>query len=202
MSGPFLTNVWPREVPSFRAHALALFDAFEILGGRILHAIEAHLGLPGDFLERATKDGNSVLRLLRYPPADFSGPALRAGPHEDINAITLLVGAEEAGLEILNRDGTWLAVNPPSGAVVVNIGDMLARLTNDVLPSTTHRVANPAPERGGVARYSMPFFLHFRSDFIIETLPKCVTPARPNRYPKPITAGAFLEERLREIRLA
>jgi isopenicillin N synthase-like dioxygenase len=102
----------------------------------------------------------------------------------------------------LNRDGTWLAINPPPGAVVVNIGDMLARLTNDVLPSTTHRVVNPAPERRGVARYSMPFFLHFRTDFVIETLPECITPARPNRYPRPITAGAFLEERLREIRLA
>jgi len=199
--GPLLDNVWPAEVPTFREHALALFAAFESLGGRVLHAIDSHLGLADDRLESATRGGNSVLRLLRYPPADFTGPSLRAGPHEDINAITLLLGAEEAGLEILGRDGTWMAINPPPGAVVVNIGDMLARLANDVLPSTTHRVVNPTPERHGVARYSMPYFLHFRSDFLIETLPQCVSAQRPNRYPTPITAGDFLEERLREIRL-
>jgi isopenicillin N synthase-like dioxygenase len=199
--GPLLDNVWPAEVPSFREHALALFAAFESLGGRLLRAIDSHLGLAVGLLADATRDGNSVLRLLRYPPADFTGPALRAGPHEDINAITLLLGAEEAGLEILDRDGTWLAINPPAGAVVVNIGDMLARLTNDHLPSTTHRVVNPTPERRGVARYSTPFFLHFRSDFLIETLPQCVTAGRPDRYPTPITAGDFLEQRLREIRL-
>ena len=198
---PLLDNVWPAEVPSFRQHALALFGAFESLGGRLLHAIDSHLGLAGGLLESATRGGNSVLRLLRYPPADFTGPSLRAGPHEDINAITLLLGAEEAGLEILDRDGTWLAINPPAGAVVVNIGDMLARMTNDVLPSTTHRVVNPTPDRRGVARYSMPFFLHFRADFLVETLPQCVTAERPNRYPIPITAGDFLDQRLREIRL-
>jgi isopenicillin N synthase-like dioxygenase len=199
--GPLRDNVWPAEVPAFRDHAIALFAGFEALGGRLLRAIEAHLGLAEGMLAAATARGNSVLRLLRYPPADFTGPSLRAGPHEDINAITLLLGAEEAGLEILDRDGTWLAVNPPPGAVVVNIGDMLARLTNDVLPSTTHRVVNPSTARAGMARYSMPFFLHFRSDFVIETLPQCVGPGRPNRYPQPITADAFLEQRLKEIRL-
>jgi len=200
-SGPLSDNVWPAEVPPFRDHAIALFAAFETLGGRILRAVEAHLALVEGTLARATLEGNSVLRLLHYPPVDFSGPSLRAGPHEDINAITLLLGAEEAGLEILDRDGTWLAVNPPPGAVVVNIGDMLARLTNDQLPSTTHRVANPSAERRGVARYSTPFFLHFHSDFVIETLAQCVGPERPNRYPQPITAGAFLQQRLQEIRL-
>ena len=95
-----------------------------------------------------------------------------------------------------------MAINPPPGAVVVNIGDMLARLTNDVLPSTTHRVVNPTPERRGRARYSMPFFLHFRPDFVIETLPGCISDERPNRYPAPITAMAFLEQRLREIGLS
>ncbi len=199
--GPLRENVWPAEVPAFRDHALALFAGFEALGGRLLRAIEAYLGLAEGMLAAATAGGNSVLRLLHYPPADFTGPSLRAGPHEDINAITLLLGAEEAGLEILNRDGTWLAVNPPPGALVVNIGDMLARLTNDVLPSTTHRVVNPTAARARVARYSMPFFLHFRSDFVIETLPQCLGPGRPNHYPQAITAEAFLEQRLREIRL-
>ncbi|MGH7024412.1 MAG: isopenicillin N synthase family dioxygenase [Caulobacteraceae bacterium] len=204
--GPALDNVWPAEVPAFREHALALFSAFEALGGAILGAIGAHLRLPPGLLEDAVRGGNSVLRLLRYPPmnvaGDFAGPSVRAAPHEDINAITLLLGAEEAGLELLDRNGDWLPIVPPSGAMVINIGDMLARLTNDVLPSTTHRVVNPAPERRGVARYSMPFFLHFRGDFLIRTLPGCVTPDRPDRYPSPITAGEFLDERLREIRLA
>ena len=100
---------------------------------------------------------------------------MRAGAHEDINVITLLLGAEEAGLEVKDRDGAWIAINPPPGALVCNIGDMLQRLTNHVLPSTTHRVVNPAPERRGFARYSTPFFLHFEPDFLIETLPACVS---------------------------
>lgn len=195
-------NVWPDEPPGFRDNALWLFGALETLGERFLRAIARGLGLAPDYFEPAVKDGNSVLRLLHYPPAAFDGPHIRAGAHEDINSITLLLGAEEAGLEVLDRDGGWLAINPPPGAVVVNIGDMLARLTNDVLPSTTHRVVNPAPERRGVARYSTPFFLHFRPDFLIETLPGCVSAARPNRYPEPITADDFLQKRLTEIGLA
>jgi isopenicillin N synthase-like dioxygenase len=199
---PALKNVWPAEVPDFRAHAQGLFAALEALGGKILAAIGLYLDLEPGLLEGAARKGNSVLRLLHYPSADFDGPSLRASPHEDINAITLLLGAEEAGLEILDRGGAWLAINPPPGAVVVNIGDMLARLTNDILPSTTHRVVNPTAARRGVARYSMPFFLHFRSDFLIETLPECVTRERPSRYPEPITVGGFLSQRLKEIGLA
>jgi isopenicillin N synthase-like dioxygenase len=200
--GPLLDNLWPAEVPAFRGDAVALYEAFEALGGEILAAIGVFLDLEPGFLEDSVRGGDSVLRLLHYPASDFTGPAVRAGPHEDINAITLLLGAEEAGLELLNRDGSWLPVNPPPGAVVVNIGDMLARLTNDVLPSTTHRVVNPTPARRGVARYSMPFFLHFRSDFLIRTLAECVSADRPDRYPEPITAGDFLKQRLRQIRLA
>ncbi len=199
--GPLLDNLWPDEVPAFQADALALYAAFEALGGEILTAIGVFLDLESGFLEDAVRGGDSVLRLLHYPASDFAGPAVRAGPHEDINAITLLLGAEEAGLELLNRDGTWLPINPPSGTVVINIGDMLARLTNNVLPSTTHRVVNPAAARRGVARYSMPFFLHFRSDFLIRTLPGCVSAERPDRFPEPIAAGEFLQQRLREIRL-
>ena len=140
-------NVWPDEIADFRGETLWLFHALETLGIRLMRAIADHLGEPADTFEAAVTGGDSILRLLHYPPAGFDGPAIRAGAHEDINAITLLLGAEEAGLEILDRDGRWLAIDPPPGAVVVNIGDMLARLTNDVLPSTTHRVVNPAPER-------------------------------------------------------
>ena len=102
----------------------------------------------------------------------------------------------------MTRDGRWIPVAPKAGELVVNIGDMLQRLTNGLLRSTTHRVVNPPAERRGFARYSMPFFLHFRSDFLIETLPNCITPERPNLYPEPITADEYLQERLREIKLA
>ena len=194
-------NVWPSEVPRFRVHETWLYNGLEYLGDRILSAIARYLGLAIDWFAPATHLGNSVLRLLHYPPAPFDGPNVRAAAHEDINTITLLLGAEEAGLELLDRDGAWLPVNPPPGSVVCNIGDMLQRLTNDMLPSTTHRVVNPPPERRGVARYSTPFFLHFAPDFLIETLPGCISAERPNRYPVPITADAYLEQRLREIGL-
>ncbi|MDB5691251.1 MAG: isopenicillin synthase family oxygenase [Alphaproteobacteria bacterium] len=194
-------NVWPEEVRSFHDTFLELFAAFDKTGLRILQAIARYLGLAPDFFEDTVRDGNSVLRLLHYPPIPGDGPNVRAGAHEDINTITLLIGAEEAGLQLLDRDGNWLPVTPKPGELAVNIGDMLQRLTNNVLRSTTHRVVNPPPERRGHSRYSMPFFLHFRPDFLIETLPDCITPARPNLYPEPITAHDFLLERLREIKL-
>jgi isopenicillin N synthase-like dioxygenase len=195
-------NVWPAELPAFKPATQGLFNALDELGQRVLRAIARYLGLADDAFVDPTRDGNSVLRLLHYPPVPADAPGVRAGAHEDINAITLLLGAEEAGLELLDRDGRWLPINPPPGSVVCNIGDMLQRMTNHVLPSTTHRVVNPAPERRGVARYSTPFFLHFRPDYLIETLPSCVSAERPDRYPEPITADAYLRQRLREIRLA
>jgi isopenicillin N synthase-like dioxygenase len=195
-------NVWPAELPRFQTATLGLYRALDDLGGRVLSAIARYLNLADDAFEDPTRDGNSVLRLLHYPPIPSDAIGVRAGAHEDINTITLLLGAEEAGLELLDRDGRWLPVNPPPGSVVCNIGDMLQRLTNHVLPSTTHRVVNPAPQRRGTARYSTPFFLHFRPDFVIQTLPSCVTAGRPDRYPESITADAYLRERLREIRLA
>jgi isopenicillin N synthase-like dioxygenase len=195
-------NPWPDEVPSFRADIYALFLALDALGAELLRSIALFLGLREDFFSEPTRDGNSVLRLLHYPPTRSNAQGVRAEAHEDINVITLLLGAEEAGLQLLTRDGRWLDVSPPEGALVVNIGDMLQRLTNHVLPSTTHRVVNPAPERAHLPRYSIPFFLHFAPDYVIETLPGCATPDNPNRYPSPITAQDYLYERLREIRLA
>jgi isopenicillin N synthase-like dioxygenase len=195
-------NVWPQEVQSFRDTFLELFAAFDTAGLRILEAIARHLGLAPDYFADTVRDGNSVLRLLHYPPIPGDGPNVRAGAHEDINTITLLLGAEEAGLQLLDRDGQWLPVAPNEGELVVNIGDMLQRLTNNVLRSTSHRVVNPPPERRGRSRYSMPFFLHFRPDFVIETLPGTVSAERPNLYPEPISSHDFLMERLREIKLA
>jgi isopenicillin N synthase-like dioxygenase len=194
-------NVWPAEVESFRDTFLELYDTFDRTGLRILEAIARHLGLAPDYFEDTVRDGNSVLRLLHYPPVPKEGPNVRAGAHEDINTITLLLGAEEAGLQLLDRDGDWLPITSKEGELVVNIGDMLQRLTNNVLRSTTHRVVNPPPERRGFSRYSMPFFLHFRSDFLIETLPDCISAERPNLYPEPITADDYLQQRLREIKL-
>ena len=194
-------NVWPDEVEGFRQDVGALYSALDRLGARLLRAVAHHLGRGCDGLEPAARDGDSILRLLHYPPLLAGAQGVRAGAHEDINAITLLLGAQEAGLELLDRDGRWLAVSPPAGSLVVNVGDMLQRLTNHRLPSTSHRVVNPSTDRLGVARYSMPFFVHFAPDYRIETLPGCITPERPNRYPEPITARAFLEQRLSEIGL-
>jgi isopenicillin N synthase-like dioxygenase len=194
-------NLWPDEVPGFRSEVYGLFEGLDGLGKRVLRAIARYLGVGDDFFEEPVRYGNSILRLLHYPPVPADSPHVRAGAHEDINVITLLLGAEEAGLELLDRDGQWLAVDAPPGGVVCNIGDMLQRLTNHRLPSTTHRVVNPALERRGFSRYSKPFFLHFQPDYVIETLPGCVAPGRPDRYPEPITADGFLRERLREIKL-
>ena len=194
-------NVWPEEVESFKATFLELFAAFDAAGAKLLAAIARYLDLPHDYFVDTVRDGNSILRLLHYPPIPGDGPNVRAGAHEDINTITLLLGAEEAGLQLLDKDGDWLPVTPKPGELAVNIGDMLQRLTNNVLKSTTHRVVNPPPERRGISRYSMPFFLHFRSDFCIETLPNCISEERPDLYPVPITADEYLQERLREIKL-
>ncbi|SIN59817.1 Isopenicillin N synthase [Parasphingorhabdus marina DSM 22363] len=195
-------NIWPDEVNGFRECYLELFAAFDKAGARILEAIARYLELQPDFFVDTVRDGNSVLRLIHYPPVPEDSPAVRAAAHEDINTITLLIGAEEAGLELLDKQGNWRPVTPGPGELAVNIGDMLQRLTNNRLPSTTHRVVNPAPERRGHSRYSMPFFLHFRPDYLIETLPQCVGSNHPDLYPEPITAHQYLQQRLREIGLA
>ena len=195
-------NIWPARPEGFRDTFIELFAAFDRAGDRLLSGIARHLGLAPDWFDPAVADGNSVLRLLHYPPIAPDAEGVRAGAHEDINLITLLLGAEEAGLELLDREsGRWLQIKPPEGAMVVNVGDMLQRLTNHLRPSTTHRVTNPPPERRGHSRYSMPFFLHPAPDFLIETLPGTVTSENPNRYESPITAHDYLHERLVEIGL-
>ena len=195
-------NVWPARPDEFRAVFSELYRQFDAAGATILARIATYLGLDEHWFDAGIDQGNSVMRLLHYPPLDgLDGEAIRAGAHGDINLITLLLGAEEAGLELLTREGTWIPANPPAGALVVNVGDMLERLTNHRLPSTIHRVRNPNPARAAFSRYSMPFFLHFRSDFPIRTLPQCITAKHPDRYPVPILADEFLQQRLREIGL-
>jgi isopenicillin N synthase-like dioxygenase len=195
-------NLWPAEVPEFREKSLALYAALDELGGRILGIIARCLGLERGWFAPHVRYGNSILRAIHYPPVrDQATPALRAARHEDINLITLLIGSSEAGLEILARDGAWVPVTSLDGTIVVNIGDMMKRLTNHVLPSTPHRVVNPPNARSDEPRFSIPFFLHPNPDFLIETLPGCISAENPNRYPEPITANEFLEQRLREIKL-
>ncbi len=194
-------NIWPAELPAFRATFEAMYAAFDAVGNRLLSAIARDLGLAPDWFDPAVAYGNSIMRLLHYPPIPKEAPGIRAGAHGDINLITLLLGAEEGGLQLLTRQGDWLSITPPEGAMVINCGDMLERLTNNHLPATIHRVLNPPPERRHIPRYSMPFFLHLASDVLIETLPSCVDGEHPNLYPDPITANDFLVQRLIEIGL-
>ncbi len=191
-----VANIWPTEIADFRATEQALFDALDATGVRLLRAISVHLGLVADFFDRPVHGGNSILRLLHYPPVANAEPGkIRAGAHEDINVITLLLGAEEAGLQLLTRNGEWRDIAAPPGSLVCNIGDMLQRLSGGRLPSTTHRVVNPSAERAAFPRYSTPFFLHFRPEYLIRTMP-----GGPQHWP-PITADDYLQERLREIKL-
>lgn len=190
-----------QEVAEFDEATRDFYNAMDAFGAQLLRAVALHLGLPESWFNDKVQFGNSILRLLHYPPQDNPPPkgTVRAGAHEDINVITLLLGAEEAGLQALHRSGDWLDVNPPAGSLVINCGDMLQRLTGGVLPSTTHRVLNPSPERSRFPRYSTPFFLHFNQDVLIEALPQCLEEG--GKAEAPITAQDYLMERLREIGL-
>ncbi|MGH8050627.1 MAG: isopenicillin N synthase family dioxygenase [Methylococcales bacterium] len=195
-------NVWPEEVVNFKEYGYGLYQALDELGTRVLQALALHINLPQHFFADKTNNGNSILRPIHYPPITAPDiPNVRAGAHEDINFITLLVGASAAGLEVLSHKGEWVPFTAEADTIVVNIGDMLQRLTNHVYPSTTHRVVNPPGEAARNPRYSVPFFLHPNPDFLIETLPSCISAENPNRYPTPITSHEYLMERLREIKL-
>jgi len=189
------------QVTGFDEATSALFDALDQMGQTLLRAVAMHLDLEKDWFTPRVEQGNSILRLLHYPPQITPPPegSVRAGAHEDINVITLLLGAEESGLEVKHSSGQWLAVNPPPGSLVINCGDMLDRLTGGILPSTTHRVVNPALERSRFPRYSMPFFLHFAPDVMIEPLPQCL--AEGGTHHPAISAHDYLMERLHEIGL-
>lgn len=195
-------NRWPEEVPGFQEGILALYSHLDELGRCILGLIALSLGLEKNRFDEAVRRGNSILRAIHYPPVeDRATPAVRAAQHEDINLITLLIGSSEAGLEILARDGNWVPVTSIPGTIVVNIGDMMKRLTNHVLPSTPHRVVNPPGQAESQARYSIPFFMHPDPDFVIETLPQCVSAGNPDRYPESLSAHEFLLQRLRENKM-
>jgi isopenicillin N synthase-like dioxygenase len=196
-----MKNVEVEEIPAFLDLGRRLFKKFEQTGAALLQAIALYLGLEENYFEGKIREGNSILRAIHYPPITKEpDSAIRAEQHEDINLITLLVGASAGGLQILNHENKWLPVVPEKDEIVINVGDMLQRLTNNYLKSTTHRVVNPPREEWHVPRLSIPFFLHPQPDMDLSCLESCVTEDRPLAY-EPITAGEYLDERLREIGL-
>jgi isopenicillin N synthase-like dioxygenase len=191
-------NVWPEELANFESTFTRLFDELDNVGRWILRALTPHLGVENDFFDKMTEQGNSILRLLHYPPlAQGVDPrCLRAAAHEDINLITILVSASTSGLELKDRNGQWQPVESEPMELVVDSGDMLSRLTNDVIPSTTHRVVNPSGPN--VSRYSMPFFMHPKPTASLACLESCR--GEKEKY-SPILADEFLQQRLHEIGL-
>lgn len=191
-------NIWPKEIPEFGEVFSQLNNALEMCGDIMLEALTLPLELEKDFFRNMTKDGNSILRLLHYPPLppDRDPRSIRAAAHEDINLITLLVSASASGLELKDRNGNWMPVIASKNAIIVDAGDMLARITNDVIPSTTHRVVNPPDAK--TSRYSMPYFMHPNPEAMLTCLPSCKGTGA--KYPD-IMAEAFLMQRLREIGL-
>jgi isopenicillin N synthase-like dioxygenase len=199
-SADYPPNIWVDEMPEMRTTALSLYRELERVARNMLEALAMHFDLRQDFFKDMIKEGNSVLRAIHYPPLEegMDPEAVRAAAHEDINLITLLCEATSSGLELLTRDGQWYPVEALKGQIVVDAGDMLQRITNGVIPSTTHRVVNPKGENK--ERYSMPFFVHPYSDYLLETIPSCVSEENPQKW-EDITAGDFLHERLVEIGL-
>ncbi len=197
-------NILVDELPRFNEITKEVYKKLEHAGTHILRAIAVYLNLEENYFDAKIRNGNSILRAIHYFPItnpDALEPdAVRAGAHEDINLITLLIGASADGLEVLTRDGTWYPVKAQADDIVVNVGDMLQRLTNNKLKSTTHRVVNPPRELMGTSRYSVPFFLHPKSDMSLACLESCIDAEHTKAYDD-YTAGQYLNERLREIGL-
>jgi len=194
-------NVTVSELPEFHELGKELYEAFEGAGKNLLKAIALFLNLDEDYFDKHIHNGNSILRAIHYPPIrNEPESAIRAEEHEDIDLITLLVGASADGLELFNEDKKWVPIKAGVGAIVINVGDMLQRLTNNYLKSTTHRVVNPPRERWHEPRMSIPFFLHPRSEMDLTCLESCITDEHPKAFPD-TTAGEYLDERLREIGL-
>jgi isopenicillin N synthase-like dioxygenase len=193
-------NVWPPNASDLFDACLDLYDALDHCAASLLESLAMSFDLPRDSLASMLQDGNSILRALHYPPVvDQPEAAMRAAPHEDINLITLLCEATDAGLEILTREGDWLAIPAHPGELIVDAGDMLSRVTNDTVPSTTHRVV-AAPHAAESHRYSLPYFAHPYPQCDLSVIDAFVEKGARPKY-APITASAFLEERLREIGL-
>lgn len=199
---PYPPNVFPEEVPALRDATLAMFARLEGVAERVLEAAALYLGEPERRFADLIRRGDTLLRIIHYPPipADADPQSVRSASHEDINFITLLVGASDDGLEVLTKDRGWQAVKAVPGQLVVNVGDMLQHMTNGALKSTTHRVVNPGDSRA--RRFSMPFFVHPRSDVDLTPLPSCVARTGGAARFGTLTAGQFLRQRLEEIGLS
>jgi isopenicillin N synthase-like dioxygenase len=197
-------NIWPEEVVEFKSAALDVYHTLEKTGTYMLRAIALYLDLPETYFDDKIKFGNSILRPIHYFPIEnpkaVPSDAVRAAEHGDINLITLLMGASADGLQVLRRDGKWIPITALPDQLVVNVGDMLERFTNKKLKSTIHRVVNPPREMMNTPRYSIPFFMHPRSEMSLAALPSCVNSENPKLWDD-ITAGEFLDQRLREIGL-
>ncbi|RYZ94179.1 MAG: isopenicillin N synthase family oxygenase, partial [Proteobacteria bacterium] len=194
-------NIWPTEIAEFKAVMVELYRQLDVCSMRLLEACSIYIGEQPDLLPAMAKDGNTILRVINYPKiSETRDPAsIRAGAHEDINFITLLCEATAGGLELLKRDGTWLPIHALKGQIIVDTGDMLQNLTNGLLKSTTHRVMNPDNSRE--RRFSMPYFVHPRSEVDLSPLAHSVQKTGGEKLFPPITAGQYLEQRLREIGL-
>jgi isopenicillin N synthase-like dioxygenase len=197
-------NIWPTELPEFEKIALETYRTLESAGKNMLKAIAIYLGLEENYFEDKVEHGNSILRQIHYFPIEnpdaVPEDAVRAAEHGDINLITLLMGASADGLQVLRKDGKWIPITALPDQLVVNVGDMLERLTNKKLKSTIHRVVNPPRDKMHTSRYSIPFFMHPRSDMDLTCLESCVDEQHPKQF-EDATAGEFLDERLRELGL-
>lgn len=197
-------NIWPAEVPELREVTLEAYRKLEAAGKQVLKALAILLSLPEDYFDAKVHNGNSILRAIHYFPIEnpdaVPAGAVRAAEHGDINLITLLMGASADGLQVLRRDGKWIPITALPEQVVVNVGDMLARLTNNKLKSTIHRVVNPPRELMHTSRFSIPFFMHPRSEMDLTCLESCIDEQNPKAYPD-ATAGEYLNERLVELGL-
>ena len=196
-------NIWPHEVESFNEIGSEVFITLENIGLTLLRAISMYLNLDINYFEDKVKGGESILRSIHYfplDPLDISDGAVRAAAHGDINLITLLMGASADGLEILTKQNKWIPISSKDDELVINVGDMLERLTNKRLLSTVHRVVNPSIDKLGTSRYSIPFFMHPRPEMDLSCLESCCSQNNPKLF-EDITAGGFLEERLRDIGL-
>lgn len=194
-------NVEVRELPDYNKYGKKAYSTFENTGKLILQSLALYLGLDEFYFDKWVDRGNSILRPIYYPAiTEAPDGAIRAGEHEDINLITLLVGASADGLEVQDREGNWIAAKAGKDQIVVNVGDMLQRLSNDKLKSTTHRVVNPPEEKWESPRYSLPFFLHPQSAMPLNCLENCIDEDHPKKYDD-INAGDYLNQRLKEIGL-
>lgn len=198
LSQEYPANIWPTEIRNFQSKTYALYKQLDETALIMFRSLATALDVKPDYFDKLTYDGNSILRAIHYPPLREFGlkNSLRAAAHEDINLLTLLVGATDSGLELLDHDGNWLAVESTPNQIVIDSGDMLSRLTNNVIPATTHRVVNP--KINNTARYSMPFFCHPHPDAVLSCIPSCINDGA--KY-EDITSRDFLNQRIKDIGL-